>query len=262
MDIFELDIDTEVFKKTNEIWNKLQLNDPWSVGYVSSLISLKNFNTKEEWVEFYYRMGDIRRKMMKKLGDAELMLVENHIRPKEKSLITNELIKINTQHGRTEDELNVKGNLLWSEVSKIYPEITLDECIKAVKYRIISETWNGIRQREDNVITKLRLKFPHITFKSTEAEFDYKYAVDYEAYYGSFLLMGIQIKPESYAESNNYINRAKAGNKLKYAEYREDFQRPVAVLPCKLDGTIMGAEVEMAMTFIFNAYENLFTANE
>ena len=38
MDEFVLKIDENKFRSTNDTWNRLMLNDPWSVGYVSTLI--------------------------------------------------------------------------------------------------------------------------------------------------------------------------------------------------------------------------------
>lgn len=54
MDEFILSIDKEKFRSTNAKWNKLMLNDPWSVGYVSTLIETANWKNKEEWETTYY----------------------------------------------------------------------------------------------------------------------------------------------------------------------------------------------------------------
>lgn len=54
MEEFVLGIDREKFSSTNAKWNALMLNDPWSVGYVSTLIELQSWQSKEEWEEFYY----------------------------------------------------------------------------------------------------------------------------------------------------------------------------------------------------------------
>ena len=49
MEEFVNTIDLQKFASTNGAWNDLMLNDPWSVGYVTTLIELKQFKTKEEW---------------------------------------------------------------------------------------------------------------------------------------------------------------------------------------------------------------------
>ena len=51
MDEFVLSIDKDKFRSTNAKWNELMLNDPWSVGYVSTLIEAANWKCKEEWEE-------------------------------------------------------------------------------------------------------------------------------------------------------------------------------------------------------------------
>ena len=48
-DEFKVGIDADLFRSTNDAWNKLMLNDPWSVGYVTSLIESKQWKSKEEW---------------------------------------------------------------------------------------------------------------------------------------------------------------------------------------------------------------------
>lgn len=66
MEEFVLGIDRDKFSSTNGMWNSLMLNDPWSVGYVSTLIELQSWQSKEEWEEFYYRSGEQRQAL---LGD-------------------------------------------------------------------------------------------------------------------------------------------------------------------------------------------------
>lgn len=60
MDEFVLSIDQDKFRSTNAKWNELMLNDPWSVGYVSTLIEAANWKNKEEWENAYYASGHTR----------------------------------------------------------------------------------------------------------------------------------------------------------------------------------------------------------
>lgn len=62
MDEFILPIDIEKFRSTNAMWNNLMLNDPWSVGYVSTLIELQEWKSKEEWEAKAYYYTKHRRK--------------------------------------------------------------------------------------------------------------------------------------------------------------------------------------------------------
>ena len=69
MDEFVLTIDKEKFRSTNAKWNELMLNDPWSVGYVSSLIETQNWQSKEEWEETYYASGHRRNMYIEQNAD-------------------------------------------------------------------------------------------------------------------------------------------------------------------------------------------------
>lgn len=64
MDEFKLPIDEAKFRSTNGMWNRLMLNDPWSVGYVSTLIELQEWESKEQWEEFYYANGEQRNALL------------------------------------------------------------------------------------------------------------------------------------------------------------------------------------------------------
>ena len=55
MDEFTNKLNTALFESTNALWNDLMLNDPWSVGYVTTLIEMDTFDNKEEWETFYYK---------------------------------------------------------------------------------------------------------------------------------------------------------------------------------------------------------------
>ena len=63
-----LTIDAEKFRSTNAPWNNLMLNDPWSVGYVTTLIELVPFEKKEDWENFYYESGQKRELEIAKLS--------------------------------------------------------------------------------------------------------------------------------------------------------------------------------------------------
>ncbi len=61
MDSFKNKLDIKRFNSTNGLWNNMKLNSPWSVGYVTSLIQSKTFQNKEEWEQFYYDSGELRK---------------------------------------------------------------------------------------------------------------------------------------------------------------------------------------------------------
>ena len=70
MDEFVLSIDKDKFRSTNAKWNELMLNDPWSVGYVSTLIEAAIWKNKEEWEETYYASGKVRNDMINKMSSS------------------------------------------------------------------------------------------------------------------------------------------------------------------------------------------------
>ena len=242
MDEFINKLDPLKFRKTNAPWNELMLNDPWSVGYVTTLILLKPFANKEEWEAFYYEMGAYRQKKLQGLPEAQVSLLndEQLIRTNKKMTISlGELRNINTQHGRTKKELERKGVILYHHMRDKHPEISLEDCTEAVRFRVICETWNGVILREKNTIIELEEKFPEFTFRSTSGEEDHLYAVDFEVFKGSLRVCGIQIKPKSYTFDSPYLRRAKAANHQKFEKYRRDFGMPVFTVISKTSGEII-----------------------
>ncbi|MDY6970155.1 MAG: hypothetical protein SVR08_16085 [Spirochaetota bacterium] len=75
---FILAIDIEIFKKTNGPWNELRLNDPWNVGYVSSLIEMDHFQNKELWEDFYYNSGKERNQQLITISNDIRILLNDH----------------------------------------------------------------------------------------------------------------------------------------------------------------------------------------
>lgn len=69
MDEFVLSIDKDKFRSTNAKWNELMLNDPWSVGYVSTLIEAADWKSKEEWEETYYASGKVRNALIEQKAE-------------------------------------------------------------------------------------------------------------------------------------------------------------------------------------------------
>ena len=242
MDEFINKIDPAKFRKTNVPWNDLMLNDPWSVGYVTTLILLKPFANKEEWEEFYYEMGSYRQKKLQGLPKAQVLLLndEQLVRTNSKMIISlRELRNINNQNGRTKKELESKGGILYTHIKDKHPEISLQDCIEAVRFRVICETWNGVILREKRTVKKLEEKFTEFTFRSTSGEEDHLYAVDFEVYKGSLRVCGIQIKPKSYTFDSPYLRRAKAANHQKFEKYKRDFGVPVFTIISEMSGEII-----------------------
>ena len=140
MDSFQLIIDPDKFRSTNSMWNELMLNDPWSVGYVSTLIELQDWKCKEEWENFYYKSGQKRRTLL----GANVALLDDYtlIRNHKSDIyrLSWELKNINYQYGRTPSDLMIKAQDLYSHIKNNGFGLSVDECFECVRYRTICET--------------------------------------------------------------------------------------------------------------------------
>ncbi len=170
---FVLDLDPEKFRSTNDAWNSLMLNDPWSVGYVSSLIETKEWNSKEEWENFYYESGKKRNSLI--LNNATTL--NNFSLPlKGKSYMESlpwNLKNLNYQYGRTLEDLQKRAEALYEMVKDNGYNLTVEDCLKCVRFRTICETWNGIIIRENRTIETLKTIFPDIDFEKTPGDVDH-----------------------------------------------------------------------------------------
>ena len=235
------------FESTNGLWNDLMLNDPWSVGYVTTLIEMETFNSKEEWEAYYYNSGEKRNLKISELSnDLKEKLNNEQFVLKNKSEIYKmswDSKNLNYNYGRTQQQIAFKGNILFQQASRKGIDITEKECVEAVRFRTICQTWNGIVIRERNTISILNRKFPAIDFISTSGNFDHKFAVDYELNISDKLICGIQIKPKSYLGKAPYLRKAQSANARKNQEYRNQFGKPVFNIISKTNGKIINAEV-------------------
>lgn len=243
MDEFVLGIDRDKFSSTNGMWNKLMLNDPWSVGYVSALIELQSWKSKEDWEDFYYQSGEQRRSL---LGENRAILDDFSLIRTNRAEV-NKLLwdvkNLNTQYGRTREDLNGRAEALYAAVRNNGHGLTLEECEECVRFRVICETWNGIILRENNTIAVLTEQFPMLSFEKTSGEIDHTYAVDFEASRSGSLICGIQIKPKSYTWDAPYIAKARTANKAKNAASTKLKGVPVFDIISKTNGEIQSPQV-------------------
>ena len=231
MDKFTNPLPIPKFRATNAMWNHLKLNAPWSVGYVSMLIERESFTGKEDWEAYYYQSGEQRNKLLvQKNYDFQALLNEPLLKlthPDKIKRLPKDLKNLNLHYGRTPDQLAQKGLILYEYMGKTRWELTLEECVACVRFRVVCETWNGIIIRERRAITFLKKHFPQVEFRKTDGDFDHRYAVDYELFKNGQLVCGIQVKPKSYLYHNVYINAARRANQRKNEQYRQQFCKPV-----------------------------------
>jgi len=244
---YTLTIDAEKFRSTNAPWNNLMLNDPWSVGYVTTLIELVPFEKKEDWESFYYESGQKRELEIAKLTPDIQNIVNDEalIRVNKNALnqLSWDLKNLNTQYGRTKERLQKKGLILFDEVKNNGLGLTLEDCIECVRYRVICETWNGVIVRERNTVQNLQKQFPNTEFRKVSGEMDHTFAVDYELYKNGVLTSAIQIKPQSYTWNAPYIQKARNANKHKNQEYLKKFGVQVYDVISDSKGNIVNADV-------------------
>lgn len=249
MDEFILGIDNDKFRSTNAKWNELMLNDPWSVGYVSTLIEASNWKSKEEWEQTYYASGAVRNKLIEenaaKLGYTKDFFNDTTV-PHNKAeyyALSWDVKNLNTQKGRTKEDFRAKGKILYDAVKNNGYGLTLDECIECVRFRVICETWNGIILRENNTVATLQRLFPNLTFEKAEGEMDHTYAVDFQVFNVGRLICALQIKPQTYQSNAPYIKKAKAANANKYAAYKEKYGASVLTVISTSKGEILNQDV-------------------
>lgn len=232
MEEFVNKLDIGRFESTNGLWNKLMLNNPWSVGYVTTLIETKGFRDKEEWESHYYSSGKERERKLSSLSpdirrklDDEQLVLRNNIEIQQMGW---DLKSLNLNYGRTTEQISRKGRILFEAARNSGIDISENECIEAVRFRVICQTWNGVIIRERRTIALLRESLPTMDFRKTDGDFDYQYAVDYQLFMNNSLICGIQIKPASYINSKApYVLTAKAANKRKNTDYTNNFGVPV-----------------------------------
>lgn len=249
MEEFVLTIDKDKFRSTNAIWNELMLNDPWSVGYVSTLIETANWKNKEEWENTYYASGEVRNKFIEqnaeKLGLTKDFFNDTTI-PMDKrrySALSWDIKNVNTQKGRTKEDFRAKAKVLYDAVKNNGYDLTLDDCFECVRFRVICETWNGIIIRENNTIKTMKSIFPNLVFEKVKGEIDHTYAVDFQVYKGKNLICAVQVKPKSYLQNAPYIVKARQANSKKYAAYTEKFGVPVFTIISTSKGEIINNDI-------------------
>lgn len=248
-DEFKVGIDADLFRSTNDAWNKLMLNDPWSVGYVTSLIESKQWKSKEEWECFYYASGEERNER----AGSNYDVIENFqlVKTNKAALygLSWDIKNLNYQYGRTKEELMQRAKVLYQYMrSQLDSQITIEQCFECVRFRTICETWNGVIIREANTVRRLQYLFGNnISIKKTEGEIDHTYAVDYEVYVDNTLKFGIQIKPKSYFGNAPYLQRARYANQQKFMAYKNKTGCPVFTVTSKTSGEIQNLDVVTEM---------------
>lgn len=266
MEEFIKTIKEDKFRSTNAAWNNLMLNDPWSVGYVSTLIETNEWKSKEEWESFYYKSGEDRKIAIKQLPKPSQDIVNNFqlIRTNRQNVDNSswKIKNLNRQFGRTQEDLIEKARVLCEEVKDNGYNLSIQDCFNCVRYRVICESWNGIIIRENNTVKNLSTTFPNLTFKKVTGEIDHTFAVDFEIFKGDKLICAVQIKPESYTWNATYILKARQANEKKNNSYTEKNNIPVLNIIADSMGNIKNLDVLDQFKNIVNKNEDILSDRE
>lgn len=234
-------VNKTVLQNSNEIWNLLSLNSPWSVGLTSYLIRQAEFDSYSDWREFYFSSGDLRLIEIEKL-EPNIQHSLIYYSAYHAQMIVNDLSEYNDiayRYGRSLMEFDHKAEVLCQGYFGHTGEsISIAQARQLIEYRVLAETWNGIYIREVSTINKLKSIYPKLVFKSISAQKDFEYGVDYLIYYDKNLICGLQIKPLSYRSTKSYVERAKAANKAKNEKFSSIYRVSVFTIMSTQQGDI------------------------
>lgn len=245
-DFFELAIPVAKLAYTNDFWNNMKLNSAWNIGTVTSIIQQRSFDSKEEWKEYYFKSGEERLELLKAVSiedRSRLKSIEvwNYFQASSR-----EVNAINTTYGRTKEELDAIGDILYGAVRATNNphQITRNDCRYMVLYRTLGETWNGLMKRERSTIETLRNVFgDEFRIEKVDGETDIKYEVDVEIFHKDVLIAGIQVKPESYLRGFKGNKKTYAINARKNEAYTQLKGVPVFYIYSSTDGKIYNFDI-------------------
>lgn len=244
-DIFECAIPKEKLSYTNEIWNNMKLNNPWIIGTVTAIIQQRTFASKEEWKEYYFQSGLSRLELLQDVSPEDRLRLQSIEMWNFNTCSDSRVNSINKAYGRTKDELNAIGDILYGAVRATdNPHcVTRNDCRYMVQYRVLGETWNGLIRREKATITTLQSVFGEdYSIEKVDGVTDIKYEVDVEIFHHGELIAGIQIKPKSYQSNFAGNQKAYAINARKNKAYTDLKDVPVFYIYSDTKGTIYNFE--------------------
>ena len=206
---------TKEFRDTNKPWGDLHLNSYKNVGAVMALVKESNATTFEEWEHYYFKTGEQRKSILAAATE-------------ENPLSTDELNNLNYNFGRTASDLLKIADTLASKCN-----ISLQNAYNYVYIRILDETWKGYETELNaaKAMEPICSQYSNLTISHADLVKDNKYAVDFEIFQGSNLLLGVQIKPTTYRDSfNPGVIRDKKTNQIKNEAYLNEFGAKVLYL--------------------------------
>lgn len=185
------------FTRTNEAWNKSEINKVEKIGSVMGHIIKCNPKKYEEWETYFYE----------------------NVASKEDII----------GFAKTFRDFVLKDEKLAKEFK--YDKLSDKSYWRMVECRLIFETWIGyLAEKEvcDLLSSRLKKDGYEISSKHLSPKEDNKYAVDFFLYNKGKLLCGLQIKPETYYKSKqSEVMKAIEINKDKNRDFVKRYGVPV-----------------------------------
>ena len=245
-------VNYKVLQLTNEAWNGLQLNSPWSVGMVSHLIRQEQFGSYQDWYQYYYQNGEMRAEAMQDIAPTTRHILD-FIGPRSAKVMLKEkyhsYIDIQHYYGRSRSIILHRSGILRYALA---PKLTLNQAFQIVEYRVLGETWNGIYIREKHFENYIDGLNKHIKLVHASGKLDYSYAIDYELYISDELICAVQVKPESYNSNKSYIRKAIKANRAKNALYSKQSGKHVFTILISSSGDIIENDDHHALMNMIN----------
>lgn len=201
------------FAMTNKPWNDLRLNSKWNIGCLMFIAKESNSKTFEEWERYYLNSGAIRKNLLSS-----------------KRYEKSEMSKINSEYGRTKDDLIHIAKTLSKNLN-----ISLELAYNYVYIRVIDETWIGLKRELTGIkiIQDECQKYGDFSVSPVDYNTDIKYAVDFEIKdkITNSTILAIQLKSVNYKNSNlDGVLDIKPINIKKNARYTKEFNVDVLYL--------------------------------
>jgi hypothetical protein len=128
------------------------------------------------------------------------------------------------------------------EISKLFPNADVQDIKRYVYHRVIGQTWNGLN-RELILVQDLSHWFPELNIHRASFEIDHQYCIDVEVRLGEQVLLGIQLKPESYQRMSAPSQmQSKQAHYIKNEQYAKDYAPYLYVYYNGTTGEILNIE--------------------
>lgn len=182
--------DSNIYRKTNRVWNQYRFNKRENIGYSMELIKTCKPKTPDEWQQFYQKSGEEAYLLNKKKTFKSLAELKQYVQ------------EVKCSHGKTKEDLLELAKVFQEKLKENKIDLDIETCFNYVYIRAVDEAFIGY-QREMTAFELLDTfcKKNKLSLVDTDSFTDIKYGVDYEIYNGDKLIAGIQVKSSIYKKA-------------------------------------------------------------